>query len=64
MTEQVKEEGIIEENKLDVETDINAIFSGEGLSEEFKTNAKVIFEAAITAKVEEAKIALEEEYAT
>jgi hypothetical protein len=27
MTEQVKEEGIIEESNLDVETDINAIFS-------------------------------------
>ena len=64
MTEQVKEDGTIEEKKLDVDTDINAIFSGESLSEEFKNNAKVIFEAAITAKVEEAKIALEEEYAT
>ena len=64
MTEQVKEDSTIEEKKLDVDTDINAIFSGESLSEEFKTNAKVIFEAAITAKVEEAKTALEEEYAT
>jgi hypothetical protein len=64
MTEQVKDESIIEEKKLDVETDINAIFSGESLSEEFKTNAKTIFEAAIFAKVEEAKTALEEEYAT
>jgi hypothetical protein len=64
MTEQVKEDdSTIEEKKLDVDTDINAIFSGESLSEEFKTNAKVIFEAAITAKVEEAKIALQEEYA-
>lgn len=64
MTEQVKEDNsTIEEKKLDVDTDINAIFSGESLSEEFKTNAKVIFEAAITAKVEEAKIALQEEYA-
>ena len=64
MTEQVKEDGIIDETKLDVNTDIDAIFSGESLSEEFKNNAKVIFEAAIHAKVEEAKIALEEEYAT
>jgi len=64
MTEQVKEDSTIEEKKLDVDTDINAIFSGESLSEEFKNNAKVIFEAAITAKVEEAKTALEEEYAT
>ena len=60
MTEQVKEDGIIDETKLDVDTDIDAIFSGESLSEEFKNNAKVIFEAAIHAKVEEAKIALEE----
>lgn len=64
MTEQVKDESIIEEKKLDVETDINAIFSGESLSEEFKTNAKAIFEAAILAKVSEATTALEEEYAT
>jgi len=64
MTEQVKDEGIIEKNNLDVDTDINAIFSGESLSEEFKTNAKVIFEAAITAKVAEVTTALEEEYAT
>ena len=64
MTEQVKDESIIEEKKLDVETDINAIFSCESLSEEFKTNAKVIFEAAIHAKVEEAVVELEEYYAT
>jgi SHS2 domain-containing protein len=64
MTEQVKDESIIEEKKLDVDTDINAIFSGESLSEEFKTNAKAIFEAAILAKVSEATTALEEEYAT
>jgi hypothetical protein len=64
MTEQVKEDGIIDETKLDVNTDIDAIFSGESLSEEFKNNAKVIFEAAIHARVEEAKIALEEEYAS
>jgi paraquat-inducible protein B len=62
MTEQVKED-TTEDKKLDVDTDINAIFSGESLSEEFKTNAKVIFEAAILAKVSEATLALEEEYA-
>ena len=63
MTEQVKQDSTIEE-KLNVDADINAIFSGESLSEEFKTNAKVIFEAAISAKVAEVTIALEEEYAT
>lgn len=47
---------------LNVEEDINAIFSGEGLSEEFKTNAKVIFEAAVLSKVNEQVKQLEEEY--
>ena len=35
----------------------------EGLSEEFKSNAKAIFEAAVLAKVDERAQALEEEYA-
>ena len=39
--------------KKDVELEVSAIFSGEELSEEFKTKAKEIFEAAILAKVEE-----------
>ena len=53
----------IKEKKAKMKEDIDAIFSGESLSEEFKNNAKTIFEAAIYAKVEEAKTALEEEYA-
>jgi len=52
-----------EEMKLDVQEDITAIFSGEGLSEEFKSNAKAIFEAAILAKVSEERAKLDEEYA-
>jgi hypothetical protein len=48
--------------EVDSDEDINAIFSGEGLSEEFKTNAKAIFEAAVLAKVDERAQALEEEY--
>jgi SHS2 domain-containing protein len=63
MTDKLKEEPN-EEVKLNVEEDINAIFSGESLSEEFKTNAKAIFEAAILAKVSEEKVKLEEQYQT
>lgn len=48
--------------KEDIDADIDAIFSGEDLSEEFKTNAKSIFEAAVLAKVSEQVDTLEEEY--
>jgi hypothetical protein len=51
-----------EEFENTIEEDINAIFSGEGLSEEFKSNAKAIFEAAVLSKVDERAQALEEEY--
>lgn len=58
------EKMVKEKKQSKMKEDIDAIFSGESLSEEFKDNAKTIFEAAIFAKVEEAKTALEEEYAT
>jgi hypothetical protein len=48
--------------ELNIEEDINAIFSGEHLSEEFKQNAKAIFEAAVLAKVEEQKVQIEEDF--
>lgn len=64
MTEKLKEdEVVVEENKVDV-TDVDSLFSGEDLSEEFKNSAKAIFEAAILAKVGEEKAKLEEEFAT
>ena len=51
------ENKVITENdsdlKKDVDAEVSAIFSGEELSEEFKTKAKAIFEAAVLAKVEE-----------
>ena len=59
-----KEKMMKEKKHSKMKEDIDAIFSGESLSEEFKQNAQAIFEAAIYAKVEEAKIELEEEYAT
>lgn len=53
----------VEEKKEVATHDVDALFSGEGLTEEFKTQAKSIFEAAVLAKVEEQKAALEEEMA-
>lgn len=51
------------EVKKSVSEDVDALFSGEELSEEFKTQAKAIFEAAVAAKVEEQSKTLEEEFA-
>ena len=59
-----KEKMMKEKKHAKMKEDIDAIFSGESLSEEFKNNAKAIFEAAIFAKVDEAVTVLEEEYAT
>lgn len=56
------EETVAEEKSFDATEDINAIFSGEGLSEDFKNNAKAIFEAAVLAQVEKQSKQLEEEY--
>jgi hypothetical protein len=50
--------------KKDVDAEVSAIFSGEELSEEFKTKAKAIFEAAVLAKVEEQQTKLQEEFET
>ena len=55
-----------EDLNLDVKEDMDAIMSGEELSEEFKTKAATIFEAAVSAKVisevNERVEALEEEF--
>ena len=47
-----------------VKEDVEAMFAGSELSEEFKEKATVIFEAAVTAKVNEAVADLEEQYNT
>ena len=60
-TEEVVEEETVEE--YDMEEDVNALLSGEELSEDFKSKAKTIFETAINAKVAEVKESLEQEYA-
>jgi len=48
--------------EYDVDEDVNALLGGEELSEEFKEKAKVIFEAAINAKVATVKEELEAKY--
>lgn len=56
--------GIENKEQLEISEDINSLFSGEDISEEFKEKAKSIFEAAVLAKVQEHKTALEEEIQT
>lgn len=41
--------------------DVDALFSGENLTEEFKEQAKAIFEAAVQSKVDEHKAELDEQ---
>lgn len=51
-------QGLIKEDA----SDVDALFSDENLSEDFKTNAKAIFEAAVLAKVDEQKAELQEAF--
>ena len=48
--------------EFNIEEDVEALVSGEDLTEEFKEKAKTIFEAALRSKVSEIKEALEEQY--
>ena len=51
--EEVTEEEVVAE--YDIEEDVNALLSGEELSEEFQEKARTIFEAAINSKVAQIK---------
>ncbi len=51
-----------EEQKVDVEEDIEALIAGEELSEEFQAKARTIFETAIKAKAAELSEAVKSEY--
>jgi len=53
-----------EKVKAKMKEDIDAMFSGEELSEEFKTNAKAIFEAAVASRVSEIETDLQEQFDT
>jgi len=61
---ETSEEEIVEEEdyKVDVEQDVQALFEGEELSEEFQSKARTIFEAAIKEKVSEIKENLQTAY--
>jgi hypothetical protein len=52
-----------DEEELDIEEDVNALLTGEELSEEFKDKAKLIFESALRTKISEIKESLEVNYA-
>jgi len=56
------EEELTEEEGFDIEADVQALFEGEELSEEFQSKARTIFETAISSKVETIKEALVESY--
>lgn len=58
--EEVAEEVVEEEVAFDATEEVNTLFGGEDLSEEFKSTAKAVFEAAVTTKVKE-QVALAEE---
>ena len=51
------------EEEFSIEEDVNALLSGEELSEEFQEKARTIFEAALRSKVSEIKETIEEQYA-
>ena len=61
---ETSEEEIVEEEEyaVDVEQDVQALFEGEELSEEFQSKARTIFEAAIKEKVSEIKENLQTAY--
>jgi hypothetical protein len=61
--EEDAEESVMEDYQVDMSEDIEALFSGEELSEEFRAKATAIFEAAVKRKLEEELAVIEEAYA-
>ena len=59
-TEDGESKEEIAETKYDFTEDVNALVAGEELSEEFRVKAATIFEAAVTAKVNDEVKALQE----
>jgi len=60
--EESDEETKKEEVEIDMSDDIEALVADEDLSEEFKTKAKTIFEAAVASKVKEKTSEVETQY--
>ena len=52
-----------DDDKMDMKEHIEALFQGEELSEEFKSKAETIFEAAVKQKVEQEVARIQEAYA-
>lgn len=61
--EDDKEEKKEMDEEVDMSEDLDALFAGEELSEDFKNKAKTIFESAVKAKVASVRAELEEAYA-
>jgi methyltransferase-like protein len=55
-------EAKVEELKIDVSADVAALVNGEELTEEFKTKAATIFEAAVVTRVKAELAKLEEQF--
>jgi len=57
-----EEEDLSEEPVIDIKEDVAALVSGEDLSEEFKSKAATIFEAAVLSRVKQEVVKLDEAY--
>ena len=60
--EEDKKKEVKEELTVDVSEDVAALVNGEDLTEEFKTKAATIFEAAVVSRVKQEIAKLEEEF--
>ncbi len=63
VSEETEEAPVEYDYEVDMNEDIEALFAGEDLSEEFMDKAKTIFEAAVKAKMQSEIARLEEAYA-
>jgi hypothetical protein len=63
VAEETEEAPVEYDYEVDMNEDIEALFAGEELSEEFMEKAKTIFEAAVKAKMQSEIARLEEAYA-
>ena len=60
--EKSEKEEVKEELKVDVSEDVAALVNGEELTEEFKTKAATIFEAAVVTRVKQEVAKIEEKF--
>ena len=62
--DEEEDDDMEEEFEMDFSEDVTALVGGEGLSEEFKGRAALIFESAVRAKISEIKESLEVKFNT